>query len=553
MGAVFLYHDLVGFLLEMSPDIVDLVEAFTDGADADAVIVRFAGRFGDADPAEFVDVLVAHYVLVEPDDDDELAGLWPLVAIKARWNAWRRHHGPAGDRLSLWTAWGERPVRRVELDEVDTALWDAFEGDTRLSDLRARFPAERVLGLVRRLVHSDVQALRLSAMPWSAYAKRPQLAPSYLTSTMPYPSWVPGQPVPAVAGGPATPSPTGYYQGEVADADAQFEHQETTLSHLFRIAHPALAGRTYGQALVDGLEQRGALPAGATLRVLEIGAGLGYVARDVLGALRQRGREVEYTIVELAPALRRAQEERLAGAAVRWVAGDVLALDLPVAGFDLVVCNEMVGDLPARLLTRAELGLPADGIGEVDPAALTALGPTGALIGELALPVGDMPAEGYLQTGALTLVGKLAGWLAPGGTAVVTEFGHTTQWPRLSTHLDHPELSTHFGLLQHAARAHGLTATVDFVIDLIDLDRDQRGLATTRSHWRALTALLADAGVVVQKVGYTPDLLDAALAGKVDRADLGDLRFDRIEDRLMGLVPHEFRALLARRGPPSDN
>jgi hypothetical protein len=120
-------------------------------------------------------------------------------------------------------------------------------------------------------------------------------------------------------------------------------------------------------------------------------------------------------------------------------------------------------------------------------------------------------------------------------------------WPRLSTHLDHPELSTHFGHLQTAARTLGLSAELAFVMDLIDLQRDDKGLVTTRSQFRALTAMLADAGVTIEKIGYTPALFDAALAGKVDRDAIGDLRWDRIEDRLMGLVPHEFRALLAEK------
>jgi hypothetical protein len=68
-----------------------------------------------------------------------------------------------------------------------------------------------------------------------------------------------------------------------------------------------------------------------------------------------------------------------------------------------------------------------------------------------------------------------------------------------------------------------------------------------RSHFRALRAMLADAGVELEKIGYTPALLDAALAGTVTRAEIGELRWDRIEDRLMGLVPHEFTALVARR------
>jgi hypothetical protein len=166
--------------------------------------------------------------------------------------------------------------------------------------------------------------------------------------------------------------------------------------------------------------------------------------------------------------------------------------------------------------------------------------------------MGEAPDPFYLQTGALELLAKIARWLVPGGVAFVSEFGEIARWPVLSRHLDHPELSSHFSLLQHAAMQLGLSASIDFVMDLIDLQRDQRGLATTRSHFRALRAMCADAGVELDKIGYTPAMLDAALGDKLARADLGELRFDKIEDRLMGLVPHEFKALVITAPLPTS-
>ena len=46
---------------------------------------------------------------------------------------------------------------------------------------------------------------------------------------------------------------------------------------------------------------------------------------------------------------------------------------------------------------------------------------------------------------------------------------------------------------------------------------------------------------------YTREMFDALIAGKIDPDTFGDIYFDKIEDRLMGLVPHEFKALLVRR------
>jgi putative S-adenosyl-L-methionine-dependent methyltransferase len=550
MGAVYLFHDLYGYLMQMSPDIADMIEAFSDGVDTEETIQYFKTKLPDADPRAFVDVLVSHAVLVDPKED-EIEGVWAFVPIKGKWNVWQRR----GDRLTLWTAWGDRPVQQLFLDADETKIWDALDGQKRLIELRHHHDNDKLLALIRKLVHHDVQAVKMSMMPWSIYAKRPAMAPAYLASTMPYPSWQPGTPV------PAQPALDAYHVVQIADADAQFDHQETTLSHLLRVPHPTLAAhplgstpgapgtaavpRTYGQALADVLLGRAAVPDG-TVRILEIGAGLGYVAHDVIQRLRGAGRAVHYTIIELSPALAAAQQQRLEGltspAGVTWVIGDVLDVALD-ATFDLILSNEMAGDLPARQLSRADLGLDAEG-GTVDRDKLRAISVRAA---ELGVVLDDAPDPLYLQTGAIDMIARIAGWLAPGGTAVVTEFGDVAAWPKLSIQLDHPELSTHFGHLMQAARGAGLEANLEFVIDLLDFDRTLQGLATTRSHFRALRALAADAGVELAKIGYTPELLAHTVGDKLDVATIGELRWDKIEDRLMGLVPHEFKALLLKR------
>lgn len=545
MGAVYLFHDLYGYLMEMSPDIAEMIEAFADGVSTQETIAKYQGRFGDGDPAQFVETLAGHAVLVDPADD-ELEAIWAYIPIHGKWNVWQRKD----DRLTFWTAWGDRPVQQILLDAAETAIWDAFDGNKRLIELRHHHDNTKILSLVKKLVHSDVQALKLSMMPWSVYAKRPAMAPAYLTSTMPYATWKVGTRPPgsreAVAGDPRASmnmiSPTEYYKEDVTDADAQFDHQETTLSHLLRIPHPVLRGRTYGQKLIDVLIARGKVPEGR-VRVLEIGAGLGYVARDALAALSDAGRTVEYTIVELAPALAKAQQERVGAKAATWILGDVLTVDLPAASFDLILSNEMAGDLPARQLTRADLGLDADQ-GNVDRDKLRAFSKVAA---DRNVNLDDAPEPFYLMTGAFELIERIAGWLAPGGNAVVTEFGDLSAWPKLSTHLDHPEFSTHFGQLHQAAKGAGLEGNIEFVIDLLDFDRDQKGLATTRSHFRALHALAASVGLELPKLGYTPELLASTVGTKLEIARIGELRWDRVEDRLMGLVPHEFKALLLRR------
>ena len=55
MGAVYLFHDLYGYLMEMSPDIAAMIQSFDDGVDTEETIRYYAGKFGVADPRQFVD------------------------------------------------------------------------------------------------------------------------------------------------------------------------------------------------------------------------------------------------------------------------------------------------------------------------------------------------------------------------------------------------------------------------------------------------------------------------------------------------------------------
>src|SRR5439155_18606644 len=135
-----------------------------------------------------------------------------------------------------------------------------------------------------------------------------------------------------------------------------------------------------------------------------------------------------YTIVELSPVLAAAQRERV-GASATWIEGDALSVEVPGA-FDLILCNEMVGDLPARQLSRADLGLSADGTGTADRERVRAIS---AVAADCNVHLDDAPEPFYLQVGAFDLVARIARWLAPGGIAVITEFGDRAAWPKLST------------------------------------------------------------------------------------------------------------------------
>lgn len=94
--------------------------------------------------------------------------------------------------------------------------------------------------------------------------------------------------------------------------------------------------------------------------VVEMGAGMGYLAKDVLGYLQQSGKEkdvlrhLKYTIVELNPSIKARQEELLSGYIdkVNWVS-DLKDME-PIAGCFL--SNELLDAFPVRVVeTNDEL------------------------------------------------------------------------------------------------------------------------------------------------------------------------------------------------------
>lgn len=547
MGEVYLYHDLYGYILKMSPDILEFVFEFRTPELAPTVCARYANAFGDQAPEGFVGTF-AQFGCLTAVGSNELDPIWDKVPVKGPWNVWER---TADGGLVLYTAWGDRDVARHTLTPEQASMWDRFDGETPLFALAEEHGQAAVAALIERLVHHEVQAVKLSHVKLSFYKGRQHLKPPYLASTMPYASYDPAKdPAP-------TPiedhfSPEQYYAHEVVDAAEQFDHQETTLSHLFRRPHPALQGRTYGQAMVDGLFSKGKLAVKDRYKVLEIGGGLGKVARAVVEALTARDAAVEYHIIELAPALADAQRKETAGLPVTVHPGDVLKVEWPADDYDLIISNEMVGDLPALQLTREQARLDDEELeGEAYQQWFAEAFPMAAVVTRNTVGIGDAPDPFYLNLGAMELIEKLPAHLAPGGVAWVTEFGELQRWPVLSTQLDHPELSTQFGHLTTVARAAGLLDEFIYVMDFIDMERDVQALRTTRSYFRALAALLSDHGVKLDKIGYTQAMFDELVGDALEEGSYGDVSFELIEDRLMGLVPHEFKGLVLRR-PDAD-
>jgi len=98
---------------------------------------------------------------------------------------------------------------------------------------------------------------------------------------------------------------------------------------------------SYGHLLYDYLNRQ--VPMDDIKRVIEIGGGYGYLMKDFL----DRNESLEVSMVDISPFLLQKQKETLVGYNVSYREGDFLDLDpAMLAGFDLAVLNENLGDFP---------------------------------------------------------------------------------------------------------------------------------------------------------------------------------------------------------------
>src|SRR5207302_4754961 len=118
------------------------------------------------------------------------------------------------------------------------------------------------------------------------------------------------------------------------------------------LPHPALGGRRYGEALLQGIAQRGIGP-GRT-GVVEIGGGAGHIAEAAWRGDAGPFTGVRWTSIDLSPALIGAQRRRVLepaqprGAHSRWSGIRADAVALPIRGHaldGLLLANEVIADL----------------------------------------------------------------------------------------------------------------------------------------------------------------------------------------------------------------
>ncbi|MEW6736616.1 MAG: SAM-dependent methyltransferase [Acidobacteriota bacterium] len=251
-----------------------------------------------------------------------------------------------------------------------------------------------------------------------------------------------------------------YYAQSSFEANKQFDQIETTIAHLFRFPHPALNGRNYGAAFCYEVIRRGIL-SNRYERIIEVGGGTGHFAQGFLQELRKSDSQMEYSIIDISPALQQAQQDLLKDKA-RFILGDAQALPFGAKEVNgLIICNEVVADLDAVEMTHHEWERSQDPIVEQLRAAF---------------PIEDEKI--LLNIGAIKFINEAGRVLADGGCAVITEHGLEGNGRiAITGRLDdasrsHTEYSINFNHLRFVAESIGFQAEIIQLIDFLCFDQD---------------------------------------------------------------------------------
>ena len=321
-----------------------------------------------------------------------------------------------------------------------------------------------------------------------------------------------------------------YHSQSLADAFKQFEVVETTVSHIFREPHVALSNRNYGEALADLLLTDKVLSkdlGGKHAAILEIGCGVGLVARSILSRIRSKDsalfNKVKYTLFELSPELQRSQREQCADFSLQteFIRGDVLSWDEPEGCYDFILSNEMIADLPVSPVGEQLEVVQRYGLEYL-------LSNPGRL----------------LNIGAIRLLEKVARALKPKGCALITEYGGVGQDPLIAKFEGHAEFSIDFEVLVKVAKQLNLRVELQTVGELLEFDPQCRivhGASIDTLSYLLLPYLKHEP---LPRIAYTKESLSNKLMSTCGE---GLDCFFNIQDVALkeqwGLTPYKFYAL----------
>ncbi len=576
----FVYHNIYGYIIQMSEDLVDFLEFFHDGPKtADEVMAQFGEVFGQETLNNFLSVF-RPLACILPDDEFEAKKTHDMYPTQAKWITVDQTN-PKAIVIYAFDSQTQNNITKISLDAWESRVWGYITGTKTVGEIAEIIAEEdnapvadvemRLTASLELWSHCSVQAVKLSAEACRNVKNSRFGVPPYLISTMPYEKVTAQIRTRVDEEGnilekweePVRCKPLHMDIISIDDMALEHDRECARLSSLLAKPHEVLGGRSYGQAVYDVITRYFPI-SGEKCRILEVGGGKGDTARALIQAAKEQlpDTQIDYIIFNPDEGQAKCLQDALKSIEnIRIVTGDIekIAEILDGEKFDIIYSDEFLANLPSVAVRKMSLGgddedeeededRPDDG--ELKPAhaadnnKITFIGEGDAvqLIFKYKLNLCDAPEDFILNSGALRLIGNLAKLASFDTQMFLVEFGEDIKYPVQTLEDGHITYSQHFGILKQAAKKLGFLADSRYWMEELEINRDLKMFATTRSQFKAIRQMLADNGVTMERKPYTQVEFEALLK-EAGRTDVVELNFEPAEDRISGLVSHAYKML----------
>jgi ubiquinone/menaquinone biosynthesis C-methylase UbiE len=332
-----------------------------------------------------------------------------------------------------------------------------------------------------------------------------------------------------------------YHFSKIKDADKQFDRIERTLSHTFRQPHPALRRLTYGERIKQELIRRCPFKRKKKNKILEIGAGTGWLARRFLDSLKNKNfsiyKNTKYIFLDLSTTLLKSQKRinRLHLKHTRFLLGNGQYLPLKNNSLDYVIVNEVIADFDIVKLDKENL----ENLRFKSSTRSRRFKAIKAIFNYNIL-IDDAPKRFLFGFGIVKLLEELKRVLKPGGLALIIEYGQTWSYPQAVKLKGHREHSVHFGHLKQVATALGFKIEMTDLLDFLKFRKDTK----TLDGWSfyLLSRILKKRKQKVPPFISTEKMLKENL--REDYQRFGNLRFIKLEQGIGGFHIQGFKVVI---------
>ena len=265
-----------------------------------------------------------------------------------------------------------------------------------------------------------------------------------------------------------------FHHEEITDATHHFDQVEITLAHALEPPHPVLKNQPFGSALAKALLK---LCKKEPRIILELGAGTGALAKAWLSTHQPQ----RYIRMDACSALLEAQN--LLVPESEGILATAPVIPLAPQSIDLFISNEVIADLSAASIR--------------DPESVSWISKYHINLEE---------GQSWINLGAWKLLLSIWNVLCPQGMAYISEFGDIYEVPTEAQHLNHPEVSVHFGQLENIAQQMGFQTQLIALPKLLNMDLQQCWIA--KHSFCALRAHLHSKEQILQARAWHPSTID---------------------------------------------